>query len=211
MNLLPQDVAGYIRSLCDRFDDPILLEMEALAAERRFPIVERVVGVNLEILARSVGARRVFELGSGFGFSAWWFARAVGAGGEVTLTDGDPENTAMSRGFLTRAGLAQRCTFVTGDAVAALAATDGEFDVVYCDIDKTGYPAAFAAAAERLRVGGLYICDNVLWSGKVADPSNAEAETEAIRQHNAAVYNDPRFLPAINPTRDGVIVALRIG
>lgn len=211
MNLLPQDVATYMRSLCDRFDDPVLLQMEALAEERKFPIVERVVGVTLEMLARSIGARRVFELGSGFGFSAWWFARAVGPEGEVTLTDGDPENTARSKDFLGRAGLADRCRFVTSDAVTALAETEGEFDIVYCDIDKTGYPAAFAAAAERVRAGGLYICDNVLWSGKVADPSNTDAETEAIRQHNDAVYSDPRFLPTINPTRDGVIVALKIG
>lgn len=211
MNLLPEDVAAYMRSLADRFDDPVLLEMEELAAEKKFPIVERLVGATLEMLARSIGARRVFELGSGFGFSAWWFARAVGPSGEVTLTDGDPENTARSQDFLGRAGLADRCRFVTGDAVTALNATEGQFDIVYCDIDKTGYPAAFAAAADRVRVGGYYICDNVLWSGKVADPSNTEAETVAIREHNEAVYGDPRFLATINPTRDGVITALRIG
>ena len=211
MNLLPQDVAVYMRSLCDRFDDPVLLEMEALAAERKFPIVDRVVGVTLEMLARSIGAQTVFELGSGFGYSAWWFARAVGPDGEVTLTDGDPRNSALSKDFLTRAGVADRCEFFTTDAVTALVAVGGQYDIVYCDIDKTGYPMAFAAAAERIRVGGLYICDNALWSGKVADDENDEEETEAIRQHNEAVYNDPRFLPTINPTRDGLIVALRIG
>ncbi|HVL38689.1 MAG TPA: hypothetical protein VM328_04795, partial [Fimbriimonadaceae bacterium] len=100
--------------------------------------------------------------------------------------------------------------FVTGDAVSSLNSAEGQFDVIYCDIDKQGYPAAFAAAAERLRIGGLYLCDNVLWSGKVADPSNNEADTEAIRAHNGAVYGDRRFLTTINPTRDGVIAALRI-
>lgn len=211
MNLLPQDVAGYLRDLAGRFDDPVLLEMEALAAERKFPVVGREVGATLEMLARSIDARRVFELGSGFGFSAWWFARAVGADGEVTLTDGDPANTARSQEFLGKAGLSARCRYVTGDAVTALEGTAGEFDIVYCDIDKTGYPAAFAAAATRVRVGGYYICDNALWSGRVADQTNTEPETVAIREHNQAVFADPRFLPTINPTRDGVITALRIG
>lgn len=210
MNLLPEDVAGYIRSLADGFDDPILLEMEALAAERKFPIVERLVGATLEMLARSIGARTVFELGSGFGYSAWWFARAVGPEGEVTLTDGDLANARLAKDFLGRAGLADRCEVFTTSAVTALVAIGGQYDIVYCDIDKIEYPAAFAAAAERVRIGGLYICDNVLWSGKVADDENDEDETEAIRQHNEAVYNDPRFLPTINPTRDGLMVALRI-
>lgn len=199
-----------MRGLNDRFDDPVLLEMEELANERSFPIVERVVGVTLETLARSIQARRVFELGSGFGFSAWWFSRAVGEDGEVILTDGDAGNTALSKDFLGRAGVASRCRFVTGDAVTALNQTEGQFDVIYCDIDKEGYPDAFAAAAGRVRVGGLYLCDNVLWSGKVADLNNHDSSTEAIRAHNEAVYRDPRFLPTINPARDGVICALRI-
>ncbi len=210
MNLLPEDVDRYLRSLAEYSDDPVLLEMEALAAEQKFPIVERMVGSTLEMLARSMGARTVFELGSGFGYSAWWFARAVGPEGEVTLTDGEPRNAALANDFLDRAGLWDRCEFFTTDAITALVAIGGQYDIVYCDIDKTEYPAAFAAAAERIRVGGLYICDNVLWSGKVADEENDEAETEAIRLHNEMVYNDPRFLTTINPTRDGLIVALKI-
>lgn len=210
MNLLPEDVAAYMRSLADLFDDPVLQEMEALAAEQEFPIVERLVGATLEMLARSVNAQWIFELGSGFGYSAWWFARAVGPEGKVTLTDGEPRNAVLAKNFLKRSGLDDRCEFFTVDAITALVAIGGEYDIVYCDIDKTEYPAAFAAAAERVRVGGLYICDNVLWSGKVADEDNDEAETEAIRLHNEMVYSDPRFLPTINPTRDGLMVALRI-
>src|SRR2546427_11149776 len=103
-----------MRKLCDRFDEPVLAEMEALAEERKFPIVGRVVGSTLELLARSVGARRVFEMGSGFGFSAYWFSRAVGAGapggsggsgGEVFLTDTDAKNARQAEAFLCRDGL----------------------------------------------------------------------------------------------------------
>ena len=202
-----------MRSLLARYDEPVLLEMEAEGAERGFPIVGRLVGVTLELLARSVGARRVFELGSGFGYSAYWFARAVGPGGEVHGTDGDPENEPKALGYLSRVGLADSLRWHVGDAVSSLNATDGEFDVIYCDIDKPGYPDAWRAASERVRVGGLYLCDNVLWSGAVADPDGDhgrdKATTEAILEHNRLIAEDERYVSSIVPTRDGVFVAFR--
>jgi predicted O-methyltransferase YrrM len=197
-----------------RFDEPVLLDMEALARERRFPIVGRNVGVTLEVLARSVGARRVAELGSGFGYSAYWFARAVGPDGEVHCTDGDPENRPKALGYLSRAGLAGPIRWHVGDAVANLREVEGEFDVVYNDIDKGGYPDAWRAARERIRVGGLYLCDNVLWSGQVAEPEadhgRDEKTTDAILEHNRLVAEDERYVSSIVPTRDGVFAALRV-
>jgi len=192
----------------------VLLEMEAEGKERGFPIIGRLVGVTVELLARSIGARRVFELGSGFGYSAYWFSRAVGPGGEVHGTDGDPGNEPKALDYLARAGLAEPVRWHVGDAVTNLNAVEGEFDVVYNDIDKEGYPDAWRVAAERIRVGGLYICDNVLWSGAVADPAGDhgrdEKTTNAILEHNRLVAGDERFVSSIVPTRDGVFVALRV-
>lgn len=182
--------------------------MEKVAEEKGFPIVGRVVGATLELLARAISARRVFEMGSGYGFSAYWFARAVGGEGEVILTDGDPKNAEQAESYLSRAGLWDRCRFEVGDAVQTLEKTKGEFDIIYCDIDKGDYPKAFEAAKSRVRVGGLYLCDNVLWSGRVAADDDDEW-TNAIRKQNEAIYADPDFLPSIIPTRDGVIAALR--
>ena len=203
-----------MRTLLARYDEPVLLEMEAEGKERGFPIVGRMVGVALELLARSVGARRVFELGSGFGYSAYWFSRAVGPAGEVHTTDGDPANEAKGLDYLGRAGLAQPVRWHVGDAVTALGDVDGSFDVVYDDIDKEGYPDAWRAAAERIRVGGLYLCDNVLWSGAVADPAGDHGRTrettEAILEHNRLIAEDARYVSVIVPTRDGVLTALRI-
>jgi caffeoyl-CoA O-methyltransferase len=199
----------YMRSLLERYDDPVLLEMERVAAERNFPIVNRIVGVTLETLARSIGAQRVFELGSGYGYSAYWFARAVGPSGEVYLTDGDPENEKKALHYLGRAGLVERVRFRVGDAVTSFGEVDGEFDIVYCDIDKEGYPEAWRAARDRIRVGGLYLCDNVLWSGRVVEESPDDT-TKAILEHNAMIAADERYLSVIVPTRDGVMVALRV-
>src|SRR3989442_2764797 len=162
MDIVDPRIDAYMRARLARFDEPILLEMETEAARRGFPIVERNVGVTLEVLARAVGARRVVELGSGFGYSGYWFARAVGPMGELHLTDGDPENERKARDYLRRAGLVEPMRFHIGDAVSTLGALEGEFDVVYNDIDKEGYPDAWRAACERVRVGGLYVCDNVL-------------------------------------------------
>jgi predicted O-methyltransferase YrrM len=188
--------------------------MEAEARDRGFPIIGRLVGTTVELLARSIGARRVFELGSGFGYSAYWFARAVGPDGEVHCTDGDPENEAKALGYLRRAGFADPIRWHVGDAVTNLGAVDGEFDVVYDDIDKEGYPDAWRAARERIRVGGLYVCDNVLWSGAVADPDGDHGRTrrttDAILEHNQLIAEDERFVCSIVPTRDGVLVALRL-
>jgi caffeoyl-CoA O-methyltransferase len=151
----------------------------------------------------------VMELGSGFGYSAYWFARAVGPGGEVRCTDGDPANAEAGASFRARAGLGDRVTYHVGDAVEQLSQLDGPFDVVFCDIDKTGYPDAWRAASERIRVGGLYLCDNTLGygSGTVFDDGDGP---EAIREHNRLISEDERFISTIVPTREGVLVAIRV-
>ncbi|MFI5055216.1 MAG: O-methyltransferase [Actinomycetota bacterium] len=210
MDIVNPEIETYMAGLQARHDEPVLLEMETEGRERGFPIVGRNVGVTLEVLARSIGARRVMELGSGFGYSAYWFARAVGGNGEVHCTDGDPDNATKAESYLTRAGLWDRVTYYVGDAVEQMAGVDGTFDIVYDDIDKQGYPDAWRAARDRIRVGGLYICDNVLWSGRILEP-DPDRNTSAILEHNQLIADDERFVSTIVPTRDGVIVAVRIG
>jgi caffeoyl-CoA O-methyltransferase len=208
MDIVDPRFDAYMASRLSRYDEPVLLEMEAEGERRGFPIVGRNVGVTLELLARSIGARRVMELGSGFGYSAYWFARAVGAG-EVHCTDGDAANADAGRAYLERAGFGDRVTYHVGDALESFAGIDGEFDVVFCDIDKPGYPDAWRAASERIRVGGLYLCDNTLGYGRgtVLDPD--EEGAKAIREHNRLIAEDEGFISTIIPTREGVLAALR--
>lgn len=208
MDVVDPRIEEYLRSLLERYDEPTLLEMEAEGAERSFPIVGRLVGVALELLARSVAARRVFELGSGFGYSAYWFSRAVGTGGEIHCTDGDPGNEPKALAYLSRAGLAGPIRWHVGDALESFADVDGEFDVVFSDIDKQQYPEAWRAASGRIRVGGLYLCDNTIGygGGTVLDEGEWPA---AIREHNALIAADERYVSAIVPTRQGVLAALR--
>jgi caffeoyl-CoA O-methyltransferase len=207
-------VENYLTDLAGvEHDDPVLVEMETLAKERRFPIVGRATGRYLELAARAIGARRVVELGSGYGYSAYWFARAVGPDGEVVCTDSDPENAKLAADYLGRAGLWDRVRYRVGDALDGLLAETGEFDVVYCDVDKEGYPDCWRAGRERIRVGGLWLCDNVIWSGHVATATDREGlpgATAAIREHNRLVAEDRDFVGSIVPIRDGVMSALRV-
>jgi predicted O-methyltransferase YrrM len=212
MDIVNPDVERYIRDLFAG-EHEVATEMERVAEERDFPIVDRIVGVTLEVLARSIGARRVLEMGSGYGYSAYWFARAVGDWGEVHMTEGDPENQKQAMDYLRRAGFGDQVHSHVGNALEIIDELNGEFDVVFCDIDKGDYPAAWRKASERIRVGGLYLCDNVLWSGRVAvdDPEDSRPEwTKAVKAHNSAVAADERYRSTIIPTRDGVMVALRI-
>src|SRR3954454_22048688 len=213
MEIVNPQVEEYMASLQSRHDEPVLLEMEKEGRERGFPIVGRNVGVTLEVLARSIGARRVMELGSGYGYSAYWFARAVGPTGEVACTDGDAGNAKLAEEYLGRAGAWDRVRYRVGDALAGFAAETGTFDVVYCDVDKDGYPDCWRAARDRIRVGGLWLCDNVIWSGRVATGTDSPRErgtTAAIREHNRLVAEDDRYVGSIVPIRDGVMAALRV-
>ena len=214
MDILHPTITKYLETLAAGDDEPVLLEMEQLARERNFPIIGRLCGQVLEILARSIGAKRIFELGSGYGYSAYWFARATGPEAEIHLTDTDPENEKLARDFLDRAGLVAPIEYHVASALDALAETQGDFDVVYCDIDKGDYLQAWERGREKVRVGGYYICDNMLWSGRVTGESDEDdvrsGWTEAIKATNEAIVGDKNFRSSIIPIRDGVVVALRI-
>ena len=200
-------IEAYMRQLSGRHDESVLLEMEQLGRGCDFPIIDRLVGELVEVLTLSIRATSVFEMGSGYGYSAYWFTRAVGPDGRVICTDSDPNNRDLAEKFLSRVGRWERVEYVVGSAQDALRRTPGEFDVVYNDIDKQDYPEAWQIARERVRPGGLYICDNVLWSGRVTDLNDRSPSTEAIRRHNQMVYADSTFDTCIVPTRDGVLVA----
>jgi predicted O-methyltransferase YrrM len=190
--------------------DPVLLEMEEHGRARRFPLVGPAVGALLEVLARSVGARRVLELGSGFGYSAAWFLRGMPRDGTVVLTDFEEENARRGSAWLDRMGFRGRFRYEVGDALEALRGAEGPLDVVFCDMDKESYPEAVEPAIERLRPGGLLVADNALWDGTVADPACREPSTLGVREYLRRVTTDARLRTAVVPLRDGVAVSVRL-
>ncbi|HUF46917.1 MAG TPA: O-methyltransferase [Vicinamibacterales bacterium] len=202
------DTAGYLDSLVPP-RAPELAVMEEEAHRTDFPIIGPAAGQFCHLVARLSGARQVFELGSGFGYSTAWFARAVveNGGGIVHHTVWDAALSTRARKHLAVLGFDRMVQFHVGEAVEALAGVTGIFDLIFCDIDKVGYPAALPVIKSRLRSGGVLITDNLLWSGRVFDPSDRTADTEAIRRFTALVIADPDWTASLVPIRDGLLVA----
>ena len=189
--------------------DPVLIEMEDYATEHKVPIVGPAVARVLQQLALMINARTVFELGSAIGYSTIWWAQVVGDQGRVIYTDGDAKNAERARGYFARAGVSKRIALHTGDALEFLSEQKQEFDIIFNDVDKEDYPRVLRLVAPRLRKGGLFITDNVLWSGRVAEKNPADSQTQAILEFNRKLYDASEFYTTILPIRDGLAVALR--
>ena len=200
-------IETYVYSLLPPRDD-VLAEMEELAEMRMIPVVGPSVGSLLAILVKVSGARRIFELGSAIGYSTIWLARAAGPEAEVHYSDASAANAELARKFFVRAGVEGRVQMHTGDALQALAATPGEFDLIFNDVDKEGYPAVLEVAAPRLRRGGLLVTDNTLWHGRVLYPKSAD--DRAVVEFNRRLFASPEFLTTLVPMRDGVTVSVRL-
>lgn len=205
--IVDRKVEEYVYSLLPA-RDRVLREMERHARRHHVPIVGPACGRLLYQLARLIHARRVFELGSAIGYSTLWLARAVGPGGTVFYTDSDPDNARRAEASLRRAGVLGRVKILAGDALDLFRKMPGPFDLVFNDVNKTQYPEVFRLAVPRLRPGGLFITDNVLWSGRVARGAG-DSETRAIQKFNRLLYKSPKLFTTILPLRDGFAVCLK--
>lgn len=201
-------VDDYLYSMLPKRED-VLSEMEEYATEHDIPIVGPAVARVLQQLALMIQARTVFELGSAIGYSTIWWAQAVGDNGRVIYTDGDSKNAERARGYFARAEVSKRITLHTGDALELLSEQKEEFDIIFNDIDKDDYPRVLRLVGPRLRKGGLFITDNVLWSGRVAESNPKESSTKAILEFNRKLADSPEFYTTIQPIRDGLAVALK--
>ena len=201
-------VDDYLYSMLPKRDD-VLVEMEEYATKHNVPIVGPAVARVLQQLALMISARTVFELGSAIGYSTIWWAQAVGENGRVIYTDGDDKNAERARGYFARAGISNRITLHTGDALEVLSEQKQEFDIIFNDVDKEDYPRVLRLVAPRLRKGGLFITDNVLWSGRVAEKNPTDSRTKAIVEFNRRLQDSKEFYTTILPIRDGLAVALK--
>lgn len=222
INILHPSINNYLQDIIPERDE-VLTEMEAHARENRFPIVGPLVGRVLHQLVLITNPTRIFEMGSGFGYSAYWMAKALlKPEANIICTDGSQENADRAVDYLKRGGIADRIDYRVGNALEIIDATEGEFDIIYNDIDKDGYPDAFQKAIPRLRKGGLFITDNMLWGGRVTqnignrstDLNEREqwinATTEGVKEVTRLQYNSPDVFTTIIPLRDGVSVAVKM-
>jgi caffeoyl-CoA O-methyltransferase len=210
-NLLTYEAAqDYITSLVPPREEE-LQKMEAYAEEHDFPIIGAACGYYCYQLARMIQAKSVFELGSGYGYSTAWFAKAIqeNGGGVVHHTVWDEELSGRARRHLGNLGSADIVQFHVSEAVEALKNTEGPFDIIFNDIDKQAYPASLPVIKGKLRSGGLLIIDNMLWSGRIFDEKDASPATEGVREFTRNITTDADWIVSLTPMRDGLIVAYK--
>ncbi|WP_276272403.1 O-methyltransferase [Haloarcula litorea] len=216
---LPEVTEQFARTLApDR--DEVLEEMDAKADREGFPTVGPAVGGWLRLLARLTDAQRVFEFGSGFGYSAYWMAPALPADGWIVLTEVDADELEEAREFLSRGGYADRAAFEHGDAVEIVDDYDGPFDVVLIDNEKHRYAEAFEAVREKVPVGGVVAADNAIEAGPLefddvrallaGEAVDANEMSEGIAAYLERVRDDPDFETGLLPLGEGVAVSVRV-
>lgn len=190
-----------------------LQKMEAYADEHNFPIVGPASGQACYQIARMIKARRIFELGSGYGYSTAWFARAVreNGGGEVHHVVWDDDLSQKARNHLQALGYGDLIRYHVNEAVQTLRETDGPFDLIFNDIEKLAYPESVSVIEKKLRPGGVLIIDNMVWSGRVWDKREQSEATQAIRQTTEMLTTNPNWISSLLPIRDGLLVAYKVG
>src|SRR5262245_51337589 len=189
-------IPAYLHEYLDSLVPPRPAEMQVMetyAKEVDFPIIGPASGYLCYQIARMIGAKRIFELGSGYGYSTAWFAQAVqeNGGGEVYHVVWDEELSQKARQHLAALQLSHLIQYHTSEAIQALRETDGPFDLIFNDIDKHAYPESLPVIAEKLRPGGVLIIDNMLWHGRIFDPLDTHTTTEGVREFTRQITTSP--------------------
>jgi predicted O-methyltransferase YrrM len=211
--ILKTEQAEYLDRLMPASDD-LLTEMEAYAAEYRVPIADREVARFLEITARSMNAKRALECGMAIGYSVIHLLRGMGDDGRVITIDPSDEMISRASDYLARAGLRQRTQIEKGYALEVIPRLNEEFDLLFIDAVKEEYRGYLDLGLPKLRVGGVVICDNLLWGGQVAGEIRSDdqkASTEALREFNQYFVSHPQLRAQVLPVGDGLGYAVKIG
>ncbi|SEF17784.1 O-methyltransferase [Jiangella alba] len=192
-------------------EDHIVGRARQRAAEVGAVPVGRGAGAALRMLAAALGARTVVEVGTGCGVSGLYLLSGMRADGVLTSVDIESEHQRLAREAFTEANVpANRTRLIAGPALEVLPRlTDGAYDLVFCDGDKTEYSDYLQQALRLLRPGGLVAFDNALWHDRVADSAQRDPDTVAIRELVRLVREDDHLVPALLPVGDGLLAAVK--
>ncbi len=211
--IVPDAVERYLSGL-NRASDPVLEAIARAGVEQDLPIVDAEVGALLRVLALSVGATRILEIGTCVGYSGIWLAGALPRHGMLITMEKDPARARTARANFDRAGLGDRVNVVIGDAQLLVTKVSGPFDLIFQDGSKPLYVTLLDKLVDRLRPGGLLVTDNVLWDGEVVPgylpaPIRNASDTEAIKKYNELINTHPQLITATVPLRDGVAISVK--
>jgi predicted O-methyltransferase YrrM len=211
--IVPEPVERYLSGL-NCLSDQILLDIAAEGAAQDLPLIDAEVGALLRVLATSIGATRILEIGTAIGYSGIWLAGALPANGMLLTMERDQERARLARANFARAGLSDRVSVIVGEAQRMIAKVSGPFDLIFQDGSKPLYGALLDRLVSLLRPGGLLITDNVLWDGEVvpgfvAEPKKNVDDTRAIADYNQRLKTHPQLMTATVPLRDGVAISVK--
>ena len=208
MEILNSRIERYLVNLLPERND-IFHKMERYAAENDFPIVGPLCGSFLQQMARATGAKNVFEMGSGYGYSALWLAGGMPDDGKIICTDGNLKNKERAQTYFESAGVSHKIDFQVGMAQKILEHTSGPFDIIFNDIDKHEYPDIIELVVSKLRPGGLFITDNALWGGSVVEAAD-DVYSKGVQEFNRIIFERTDLLTTIVPLRDGLAVCVKL-
>ena len=208
MEILNPKLEQYIFNLMPKQNE-IIEEMYKFGTDRDFPIIGPLCGQFLRQMAMVSNAKRIFEMGSGFGYSAVWFSMGMHEDGKIICTDGDPNNRDRAISYFKRLGIDHKIEFHLGKAQDILKQFDGPFDIIFNDVDKEQYPETLDLAVPRLRKGGLFITDNALWDGEVVN-EGGDIYTVGVKEFNKLSFRSKDIVTMIVPLRDGLLVSVKL-
>ena len=202
------EIETYLKELSP-VEDPIIQEMETLAEQLDFPIIGSLVGKFLYQITKISKAKKIFEIGSGFGYSAYWFSKALENEGYVFCTEISEDNHKIALNFLKKSDYFNNIKFEVGDGLSILKQQKEKFDIILNDIDKEYYPDVIEIAAKKLSPGGLLITDNMLWFGRVLS-NDKTPSTIGVKKFTEIILSRKDFITTIIPIRDGISISLKI-
>jgi caffeoyl-CoA O-methyltransferase len=213
MNITNEKIEEYLSSVSTNAtvgkNKELLEEMRLWGVQNGFPIIGPLVGRFLRQLAITINAKTILEMGSGFGYSAMWFAGGMGKGGKIICTDGSEDNHKRAMEYFGSTDYGNLIEYHVGDALEIAKTLTGPFDIILNDVDKEQYPEAFDLAVPLLRKGGIFITDNVLWSGRIFDKKPDES-TNGVLEFNRKLFSSQDVLASIMPIRDGLGIAVKL-
>lgn len=210
--IVPDLVERYLSGL-NRAHDAVLNEIAHEGELQGLPLVDAEVGALLQVLATSIGARRILEIGTCIGYSGIWLGRALPADGMLFTMELSEDRARTAKANFARAGLSDRVSVMVGDAQLKVVKVGGPFDLIFQDGAKPLYNTLLEPLVRLLRPGGLLVTDNVLWDGTVVpgyrEDAAADADTRAIAEYNERINTHPQLLTSTVPLRDGVAISVK--
>lgn len=208
MEFIDQGIEEYARLHTEPENDllkELVRETNAMVLQPRM-LSGHLQGRFLSFIAKVYQPSLILEIGTYTGYSALCMAEGLNPGGRLITIDVNEELETFTRSFFNRSTFKDQIDYRIADAAIEIPTIEGPIDLVFIDADKRNYALYFDLVIDKMRSGGLILVDNVLWSGKIIEEAARDKSTQALRDFNTKVANDPRVEPLLLPIRDGLFL-----